>query len=211
MDKYIAFGDSLTNGYGVTPKNTWRDHVGNYFGIEIKNYGVNGQTASEAKSRLNEIILAQPTVVFINFGTNDMIQSQDNKGFVSLNQYEKNMRALIEPLLKEHIKVIWLSVHKIIEGDPIKRTFFYSRHEPKNYISTKPNEILKACRDRAKQVSSDLNVQFIDLYSDERMHDLQNVLLTSKNFETDDGVHFSDYGSKIVSEIIIEQVEGELK
>lgn len=38
----VAFGDSITRGYGTTDLHSWAWYVANYFGADIKNYAVDG-------------------------------------------------------------------------------------------------------------------------------------------------------------------------
>lgn len=206
--KYLAFGDSLTNGYGVMEKNKWRNIVGEYLNAQVENYGVNGETASEAKKRLIHVLEYEPDIAFINFGTNDIFVSQDQRGFIDLKQYQTDMTDLIKPMKDMGTRVIWLSPHKIIEGDKEKRTYFFQRHHPTNYAQNSPNKLLEHCTDVAKKTAQKLDVEFIDLFHDEKMHNLEQVLRTMENSGEEDGVHYSDYGSQIVAKIIIEYLEG---
>ncbi|HEY4536901.1 MAG TPA: SGNH/GDSL hydrolase family protein [Erysipelothrix sp.] len=206
--KYLAFGDSLTNGYGVLDKYKWRNIVGKHLNVQIENYGVNGETASEAKKRLVHVLEYKPDIAFINFGTNDIFVSQDQKGFVDLKQYQRDMTDLIKPMKDIGTRVIWLSPHRIIEGDKEKRTYFFQRHKPEMYAKHSPNALLEQCTNVAKETAQKLDVEFIDLFHDKKMHNLEQVLRTMENSGEEDGVHYSNHGSQIVADIIIEYLEG---
>ena len=206
--KYLAFGDSLTNGYGVLEKYKWCNIVGNHLDLEIANFGVNGETSYEAKNRLEAVLRYQPDVVLINFGTNDIFVSQDKYGRVDLMKYQEDMTALINPIKATGSRVIWLSPHKIIEGNKEKRTYFFQRHDPSRYQVISPNELLEKCALTAKETAHKLDVEFIDLFNDYRMQNVQHVLRTEQNSNEQDGVHYSDKGSQIVAQIIIEYLEG---
>ncbi len=72
---WVAFGDSLTEGYGSTSVG------GNYpaqlsarLGVPIQNLGVSGDTTADALKRLDEVDALSPRVVLFCFGGNDVLQ-----------------------------------------------------------------------------------------------------------------------------------------
>jgi len=69
----IAFGDSLTRGYGVTyPDKNYVVYLSEYVNIPIINAGKTGDTSSDALIRLKEDVLNKnPDIVILFLGGND--------------------------------------------------------------------------------------------------------------------------------------------
>lgn len=95
----VAFGDSLTYGYGVLEHVAYPTRLGAAFpGWTVINSGVNGDTSREAKLRLQEDVLVhQPHVVIFFFGSNDCALNEDY--YRPLLEYEKSLRAMTESVL----------------------------------------------------------------------------------------------------------------
>jgi len=82
--KIVAFGDSLTAGYGLPAQDTFpaklqaalqaRGHK-----VEIENAGVSGDTASGGLSRLDWSIPDGTDAVIVELGANDMLRGVDPK------------------------------------------------------------------------------------------------------------------------------------
>lgn len=82
--KIVAFGDSLTAGYGLPAQDTFpaklqaalkaRGH-----NVEIENAGVSGDTASGGLSRLDWSIQDGTDAVIVELGANDMLRGVDPK------------------------------------------------------------------------------------------------------------------------------------
>jgi acyl-CoA thioesterase-1 len=82
--KIVAFGDSLTAGYGLPAQDTFpaklqaalkaRGH-----NVEIENAGVSGDTASGGLSRLDWSIPDGTDAVIVELGANDMLRGVDPK------------------------------------------------------------------------------------------------------------------------------------
>jgi lysophospholipase L1-like esterase len=71
----IAFGDSLTAGFGAPPDQSYPAHLARILHREIINRGVNGDTAQHGLERLDRDVLSQnPAIVLVCFGGNDLLQ-----------------------------------------------------------------------------------------------------------------------------------------
>lgn len=195
METWLAFGDSLTQGYGLKKEETWPYLLAKKQNVQIINEGKNGEQLSEAVLRLDKVLQHPVKKVFINYGTNDVMVQQDRDGRVDFVQYRKNMETVIDRFHQKGVEVIWLSVHPIIEGDPKARRYFFSRHEPKRYQKHSPNDLLRMCRDHAEVVCREKKVPFVDLFSDPRMQQKRKMLRTIENSGEDDGVHYSKEGA----------------
>jgi lysophospholipase L1-like esterase len=68
---WVAFGDSLTAGYGANSGQDYPALLGRELGVPIVNAGVPGQTTRDGVERLPEILQMQPRVVLLCLGGND--------------------------------------------------------------------------------------------------------------------------------------------
>lgn len=71
----IAFGDSLTSGYGATAGHDYPSELSRLAGVQILNRGVAGETSGEALRRIDRDVLnADPRIVLILLGGNDLLR-----------------------------------------------------------------------------------------------------------------------------------------
>jgi acyl-CoA thioesterase-1 len=71
---WLAFGDSLTAGYGASPGKDYPTVLGKRLGLKIENHGVVGQTTAGAFGRLENAAQTRPRVVLLCLGGNDGLQ-----------------------------------------------------------------------------------------------------------------------------------------
>jgi lysophospholipase L1-like esterase len=100
----VAFGDSLVKGYGATEGQDFVSLLSKDIGAPIINLGKNGDTTSDAISRLNEVLDYKPDIVLILLGGNDILRSKP----VPIT--EKNLNTIIETFKKNNTKVLLLGV-----------------------------------------------------------------------------------------------------
>jgi acyl-CoA thioesterase-1 len=72
----VAFGDSLTAGYGADPGKSFPDFLQRDLDAQglkwrVVNLGVSGNTTTDGLSRLNEVLAYKPRVTIVEFGGND--------------------------------------------------------------------------------------------------------------------------------------------
>lgn len=72
----IAFGDSLTYGYGAQKAESYPAVLGTIIGREVVNLGVSGDTAQDGLERLSELDDYNPYMVLIEFGANDYMRKR---------------------------------------------------------------------------------------------------------------------------------------
>lgn len=71
----IAFGDSLTAGFGASAGEDYPSRLSTRSGIPIVNAGVSGDTTEKALERIDADVLARdPRVVIVGLGGNDFLQ-----------------------------------------------------------------------------------------------------------------------------------------
>jgi len=82
---WVAFGDSLTEGFGATEGNDYPAVLGRKLGVSIRNLGKSGETTSEGLNRVEEVARMEPRVVLLCFGGNDSLNQESRKQtFVNL-------------------------------------------------------------------------------------------------------------------------------
>lgn len=91
---WIAFGDSLTSGFGASGGNDYPTLLSARIGRKILNKGVPGETTGDALNRLDEIARLQPRVVLLCLGGNDGLQQLPmDKTFANLSTIIDRLQA----------------------------------------------------------------------------------------------------------------------
>lgn len=86
----IAFGDSLTSGYGAGAGEDYPSRLSELIDVPVINAGVSGDTTEGALARVEKDVLSRdPRVVIIGLGGNDFLRG------VPLSATETNLRAII--------------------------------------------------------------------------------------------------------------------
>jgi lysophospholipase L1-like esterase len=89
----IAFGDSLTAGYGAGPGEDYPSRLAALLGREIVNAGVSGDTTEQALARIDDDVLARdPKLVIVGLGGNDFLSS------VPIQTTEANLRSIVRKI-----------------------------------------------------------------------------------------------------------------
>ena len=91
----VALGDSMTAGYGVAPESSYPAQLEKQLRTRGLNYrvinlGVTGSTTTQALSRMNRALSAQPDIVIIQLGGNDISQG------IPRDVSRQNLRTMIE-------------------------------------------------------------------------------------------------------------------
>jgi len=70
----VALGDSLTYGYGATPKTAYPAILSEFNGWNVINAGVNGDTSADVLARTKDVVAQQPDLVLLGVGGNDVLR-----------------------------------------------------------------------------------------------------------------------------------------
>jgi acyl-CoA thioesterase I len=71
----IAFGDSITAGYGASAGSDYPAHLSRITGLPVINAGVSGDTTESALARLESDVLSRdPRIVIVGLGGNDFLR-----------------------------------------------------------------------------------------------------------------------------------------
>ena len=101
---WVAFGDSLTEGYGASEGNEYPTLLGRRLGLTIINKGRSGETTADGLKRLDEILQMQPRVVLLCLGGNDSLNQESKK------QTFANLAAIIDRLQQEGSFVVLIGI-----------------------------------------------------------------------------------------------------
>ncbi|MEN9574858.1 MAG: hypothetical protein RL514_2713 [Verrucomicrobiota bacterium] len=71
---WVAFGDSLTEGYGANEGGDYPTQLARRLRVKIRNLGVSGQTTADGLARLDQAVQLQPRVVLLCLGGNDTLR-----------------------------------------------------------------------------------------------------------------------------------------
>jgi len=99
----VAFGDSLTAGYGAAPGEDYPSRLTPLIGVPVLNAGVSGDTTASALARIDEDVLAHdPRIVIVGLGGNDFLQRAE------LASTETNLRAIVRKIQARGAMVVLL-------------------------------------------------------------------------------------------------------
>ena len=78
----VAFGDSLTEGYGAARGESYPDVLAKKINRPVVNLGRSGELAVQAPARLDDVLDEEPYMVLIEFGANDFMQHKSTQAAV---------------------------------------------------------------------------------------------------------------------------------
>jgi acyl-CoA thioesterase-1 len=107
--RILAFGDSLTAGFGVAPNQAFPVKLAaklkaDGYDVVIDNGGVSGDTSADGLARLDWTMGDHPDVVLLELGANDMLRGLDPK------QAHANLDAILAKLAAAKVKVLLLGM-----------------------------------------------------------------------------------------------------
>ena len=199
----VAFGDSLTYGYGVLKGIEYPCRLEKHFtnlNLKVINKGINGNTTREALARLEEDVLSySPEIVIFLFGSNDCSLSEDY--YRPLIEYEKNITCMIKTLQSfSHTSTFNQGVILpiFITPPPAVDTDFFP-------FTT--NDRLELYAQSVKALAEKNNCPIIDFFT---------ILSNKKeeayeDFFQFDGIHLSDLGYDLLFKTVVEFFENFIK
>jgi acyl-CoA thioesterase I len=101
----VAFGDSLTAGYGTDAGNSYPDFLekdlnAKGFHYHVVNAGVSGNTTKDGLDRLDDVLGLKPVLVIVAFGGNDGLRG------LPIDSTRKNLDQIVSTLQHTGIKVV---------------------------------------------------------------------------------------------------------
>jgi len=107
-EKILAFGDSLTYGFGAKSGEGYPEKLSLSIGIPVINAGINGDTSLDGLKRISTL-LNDPEIklMLLCFGGNDILQKR------SLSALKGNLKQIIRVAKERGVKVLLISVPDI--------------------------------------------------------------------------------------------------
>ncbi len=101
----VAFGDSLTAGYGTDAGNSYPDFLekdlnAKGFHYRVVNAGISGNTTKDGLDRLDDVLALKPVVVIVAFGGNDGLRG------LPIDSTRRNLDQIVSTLQHAGIKVV---------------------------------------------------------------------------------------------------------
>lgn len=101
----VAFGDSLTAGFGAEPGQSYPDFLqkdldGAGFKWRVVNMGVSGDTTTDGVNRLSEVFAEKPRIVIVEFGGNDGLRG------LLIETTRANLEQLVSAVEKSGAKIV---------------------------------------------------------------------------------------------------------
>lgn len=100
----LAFGDSLTYGFGVDKALSYPALLAKKTGLRVVNAGVPGEESAEGLARLPKLLTQKPDVVILCHGGNDILRK------LSMSELKRNLLAMVELIEQSGAKVILVGV-----------------------------------------------------------------------------------------------------
>jgi acyl-CoA thioesterase-1 len=101
----VAFGDSLTAGYGAASGESYPDYLQRDldqagYHYRVANLGISGNTTKDGVDRLKDVLALKPTVVIVAFGGNDGLRG------LPIDATRKNLDQIVSTLTASGIKIV---------------------------------------------------------------------------------------------------------
>jgi acyl-CoA thioesterase I len=101
----IAFGDSLTAGYGADPGDSYPDFLqkdldAKGYHYQVINQGISGNTTKDGVDRLPDAVRLKPVLVIVAFGGNDGLRG------LPIASTRENLDQIVSTLLHSGAKVV---------------------------------------------------------------------------------------------------------
>ena len=181
----VCFGDSITqHGYP--------QELQKLLHVRVINAGVGGNTSGQGVARLEDDVLSHgPNLVVFFFGTNDSRRDAPHKQLTP-EQYRTNLVTIVDRCRQSGAKVI------IGVSPPIVASAYFQRHPETNYAAVGGfTAYVEKFRDAARSVGKEKNIPVVDL---------GELLKKYPDWVSEDGVHPTPKGNKILAQLIAEKV-----
>jgi acyl-CoA thioesterase I len=109
VTRILAFGDSLTAGFGVAPSEAFPAQLAarlkaDGYDVIVENGGVSGDTTADGLARFDWAMGDHPDVVLLELGANDMLRGLDPQ------RAEANLDAMLGKLQAAKVKTLLLGM-----------------------------------------------------------------------------------------------------
>lgn len=170
---YVAFGDSITEGYGVSEG--WPEKLVKLLkkkypsaDITLYNKGRSGDTLEDGMYRLdNDLISLKPDFVTLSFGINDVFSN------VNLASFEKLLADMVDMILSNTTSELLILSSEILEDE-------------------EADKLVRKYYDKLQKVSKEKHVPFLDIHRiwHHKLRegvDLSSLLITGLDHPNEEG------------------------
>lgn len=177
----LAFGDSLTAGYGVQRGSGYPDRLQERldslgYKYHVVSMGISGDTSAGGRARMRYALAAKPSIVILELGANDGL-----RGLPTV-QMQVNLEEMIKEFQAEGAKVV-------LAGMTL----------PKNYTATYVKNFEDVFRDLAKKYNLPLIPFFLEGVAGDPKYTLE------------DFIHPNAAGYVLVTDIVMKTLQPLLK
>jgi len=177
----VAFGDSLTAGFGVDPGQSYPDYLQKQLDARklpyrIVNAGVSGDTTGGAVARLSTVLAEKPDVVVVEFGGNDGLRG------LPVETTRANLDQIVSTIQKSGAKVLLAGITL-----------------PPNY----GREYIKPFETMYSDIAKKYDVPFIPF--------LLLGVATNPELMQQDAIHPTAEGNRMVADTVFQKIQPLLK
>lgn len=177
--KLLCMGDSLTYGYEMEPSKRWINLLEKRLGIEVFNYGINGDTTSGMLGRfMSALTEVKPTHTLIFGGTNDLWFGLKDE-FIISNIYAMTKQAMYANSLP-------------IIGIPTP-SFNLNEH---NFIGKDYSECIRSFQQILINHCKNKENHYVDFSKN-----------MDRDCFMDDGIHYNEYGHQVMVGLVQDKLE----
>ncbi|MGM9986197.1 MAG: SGNH/GDSL hydrolase family protein [Bacillaceae bacterium] len=186
--KYVALGDSMTEGYGDEVegivKKDWPSYVAEHFQIsDFHNIGKSGLRSDQVyETQFQKAVEMKPDLVSVMAGANDFMQQKWNP-----KTYRAHMEEMITTFTKAGATVITANYPDFTKYVAIPM-----------FIKPIVKKQLKTCNAILDELAEKYNTVHLDVWN--------NPLADQRENWSKDNVHPNALGYKKISEVVIEQL-----
>ncbi|MCX6984281.1 MAG: GDSL-type esterase/lipase family protein [Lentisphaerae bacterium] len=195
----IAFGDSITRGYGVPVGTGWVELLPELLKkrgkqtISVFNAGGNGNTSAEGLKRIQEEVLSHmPGIVLVEFGGNDSVH---DARAVSVDDFEKNLLEINRQVLAKGGKTV------LVTFPPVINEWHAWRNDPYYAKWGGLDQCVEQYRGKTRETAKSLACPLFDLDLILRKQIKKNGRDT---YIAKDGVHLKAEAHKLIAVAVLD-------
>ena len=141
--RILAFGDSLTYGYGAEEKESYPAQLGQLLGRPVDRSGEPGETSEQGLARLpGELDRADPDLLLLCLGGNDFLRRLDEA------RTEANLARMIELARERGIAVVLVGVPQLNLLSSLRGAELYARLAQRYGVPLENDVIAEVLSDR---------------------------------------------------------------
>ena len=196
----LLIGDSLTQR-GYDSKRGWVSKLSSTYSrrADVINRGYSGYNTRwvlDLMKRKSNLFAKKPTLVVVFLGANDAAVNHKSEYAVPLEEYEKNMRAILN--LYKSVPRIVITPPPIIEKDRVRHAMETTAFDTPDRLYQHTEKYAVA----AEKVAREMGVGLADAF--DRFEKLGGGDLGAY---FSDGLHFSEKGEEVLYELVAETIQ----